>query len=113
MIQQQGRLYMKEGNAFTPAPFPASMLLPCPFQLPALSQSHNNPLFFPSTPEQMPQLEVENGQIQGALKVQKRLQCVRRRWGLAETYFQETNFEWGVGYTCEKGKVRDRALLFK
>lgn len=51
---------------FTLAPFPSSMLLPCPFQLLALSQSHNNPLFFPVIPEQTPLLEVENGWIQSA-----------------------------------------------
>lgn len=92
MIQQQGRLYMNEGNAFTPALFPSSMLLPCPFQLPALCQGHNNPLFFPPIPEQTPLLEAENSQIQSALKRQERLQDDMRRWGLAETYFQGTNF---------------------
>lgn len=61
LIQQQGRLYMNEGNAFTPAPFPSSMLLPCPSQLLALSHGHNNPLFLLPVPEQTPLLEVENG----------------------------------------------------
>lgn len=82
---------MNEGNAFTPAPFPSSMLLRCPFWFPALSWGHNNPLFFPPIPGQTPPLEVENSRIQSALKAQETAACYRR-WGLAETYFQGTNF---------------------
>lgn len=87
-IQEQGRLYMNEGSAFTPAYFPSSMLFPCQFQLPTYFRGHNNP----PIPEQTSLLEVENGQIQRALKGQERLQRDMRRWGLAETYFQGTNF---------------------
>lgn len=68
MIQQHSRSYMDEGSVFTSAPFPSRVLPPCPFQLPALSLSHNNPRIFPPVPEQTPLLELENGWIQSALK---------------------------------------------